>query len=130
MAVVSGQRVIARKIRRIQAAVRQEIEEELNDIANDVLSDSRDIAPQLTGLLIRSSAVDEDDSEDVFVRSVFYDTDYAVIQHEGDFNPGPITVQKPGAGRKYLQRAYEALRPQMVNRLGRATERALRLALR
>lgn len=130
MAVVSGQRVIARKIRRIQTAVRQEIEEELNDIANDVLSNSRDIAPQLTGLLIRTSAVDEDDSEDVFVRSVFYDTDYAVIQHEGDFNPGPITIQKPGAGRKYLQRAYEALRPQMVNRLGRATERALRLALR
>ena len=84
MAVVSGQRVIARKIRRIQTAVRQEIEEELNDIANDVLSNSRDIAPQLTGLLIRSSAVDEDDTEDVFVRSVFYDTDYAVIQHEGD----------------------------------------------
>lgn len=130
MAVLTGDDVVIKKLERIRAGVNAAVKEELSDIANDILSDSRDIAPQLTGLLIASSGVDTGDRRDRFARSIFYDTPYAVIQHEGVFNPGPITVQKPGAGRKYLQRAYEARRPQMVNRLGKAVERALRLALR
>ena len=127
---VTGEKAILRRLDRIQAAVREAVEEELNDIAEDVLSNSRDICPQLTGRLIRSAGVDSADREDIFVRSVFYDTPYAVIQHEGNFNPGPITAQKPDAGRKYLQRAYEAMRPTMVKRIGNRTEQALRLVLR
>lgn len=127
---LTGDEVVIRKLDRIRKAVADEIRDEFDDIANDILSDSRDIAPQLTGLLIASSGVDSGDRRDRFARSIFYDTPYAVIQHEGNFNPGPITSQKPGAGRKYLQRAYEARRPEIVQRLGRATERALRLALR
>lgn len=126
----TGETVISRKLGRIQQEVRDAIEQEITDLADEILSDSRNLAPQLTGLLIRSAGVDSEDTNDVFRRSVFYDTPYAVIQHEGTFTPGPITIQKPGAGRKYLQRAYERLRPDMVNRMGRATERALRLALR
>lgn len=127
---VSGQVVILRNLTRIRIGVNEAIEAELSEIANDVLTNSRDICPQLTGRLIRSAGIDSADREDIFVRSVFYDTPYAVIQHEGVFNPGPVTASKPGAGRKYLQRAYEALLPEMQLRISKRTELALTQLLR
>lgn len=129
---VTGVDVIKQNLARIQKAVSEALQEEITDIAEEILSDSRDICPQLTGALIASADIDEEDSLlfGVFKRSIFYDTPYAIKQHEGDFNPGPITRQKPGAGRKYLQRAFDAKKRQAVARIGRRTEQTLRLVLR
>jgi hypothetical protein len=129
---VEGADVIAKRFRLLARGVTEAIEDEMNDVAEELLSDSRDLSPQLTGALIASSGVDSLDRrrDGEFIRSIFYDTPYAVAQHEGSFNPGPITRQKPGAGRKYLQRAYDAKKRKIIERIGRRTEQAMRFVLR
>lgn len=130
MARLEGAAVVKKRLRLIRVNVAEAIEAELDDAANELLRDSRDLAPQLTGEMIRESGVDSDDRKDVFRRSVFYNLDYSVKQHEGFFNPGPVTSTKPGAGRKYLQRPFDAQKRQLIKRLGRQVERAIRLSLR
>lgn len=130
MAVVRGRAVIKKRLGLIRRNVRDAVAAELDDIAEDLLNASRALAPQLTGQMILTSGIDSDDSDDSLRRSVFYVETYAPIQHEGFFDPGPVTAQKPGAGRKYLQRPYNRMRPGIPKRLGRAVERALRNSLR
>ena len=130
MAVVRGRKVIKKRLGLIRRNVRDALAAELDDIADDLLDASRALAPQLTGLMILTAGTDKDDSGETLRRSVFYSEDYAPIQHEGFFNPGPVTASKPGAGRKFLQRPYNQMRPGIPKRLGRAVERALRNSLR
>ncbi len=130
MAVVQGRRLIERRLGLIQRNVRDAVEAELDDIAEEILERSRELAPQLTGQMILTAGVGRDDTPTRIRRSVFYLEDYAPIQHEGVFNPGPVTAAKAGAGRKFLQRAYNAQRPSIAKRVGRAIERALRTSLR
>ncbi len=127
---VRGVQKTKKNLRRAVEFAREAVEEELDDYANELLSKSNDLAPQLTGRMIRNSDTDKSDRRDVFLRSVFYTEDYALFQHEGTFNPGPITRNKPGAGRKFLQRPYDATKREFLVRLGRKIERVLRQSLR
>lgn len=127
---VTGVEDAKKNMRRAVEAAREAVEQEFDDYADEILQRSNDLAPQLTGQMIRNSGTDKDDGPNRFVRSVFYLDNYAVFQHEGRFNPGPITIAKPGAGRKFLQRPYDASKREFVVRLGRAIERSLRQSLR
>jgi hypothetical protein len=130
MAEVTGQKVIKKRLRLIRINVVERLQTEMDEAAEDLLQQSRDLAPQLTAEMIRRSGVSRDDEPALFRRSVFYSLPYAVTQHEGFFNPGPVTSTKPGAGRKYLQRPFDAQKRQLLVRLQRELERALRLSLR
>ncbi len=130
MAEVKGGDAIRRRLRLISKNVVSFIGAEMDDIAQEILEESRRNAPQLTGRMIATAGWDKEDFADAFRRSVFYREDYAVFQHEGFFNPGPITATKPNAGRKFLQRAYTARVRGLPARIGRAVERSLRVSLR
>lgn len=130
MATVTGGKAIRNRLGLIEKNVRRQISDELDDIAQEILVESRRLAPQLTGRMIASSGTDKDDRPQRFRRSIFYDIDYAVFQHEGFFQPGPVTIAKDGAGRKFLQRPYEKKRRDLIRRIGVATERGLRVSLR
>lgn len=125
-----GTRRLQQNLRRAVEGVRAGIKDELDQIAKELLQESRDVAPQLTGKMIRTSGIGRQNQRNRFLRSVFYRERYALFQHEGFYNAGPITRAKPGAGRKFLQRPFEARRRADVDRIGRRVERELRLALR
>ncbi len=127
---VTGGAVIRKRLKIIQRNTRAAISSELDDTAKDLLAVPILLAPQLTGAPIKSGGIDSESGKDFTRRSVFYTEDYAVIQHEGFFNPGPVTATKAGAGRKYLQRPFNAARREIPARIGRAVERSLRLTLR
>ena len=127
---VTGGDIIRRRLRVIRRAVNEAIETGMDDLAKDILSMSRDLAPQLTGLMIRTSGVDDDDSRDRFRRSIFYEQPYAIWQHEEFFNPGPITSAKPGAGPKFLSRAFNFHAQRGITNIGRRVQRSLRAVLR
>ena len=125
-----GKEVVQRRLRIIQRNVNDAIAEAMDDFATDIHVLSNDLAPQLSGEMIRQSGTDSDDSGNRFRRSVFYSLGYAVWQHEEVFNPGPITVTKPGAGRKFLQRAFDRNVQKGIRNVGRAIGRSLRITLR
>lgn len=129
---VTGGDIIRRRLRTIRRAVDDAIEAGMDDFAADVLSMSRDLAPQLTGLMIRTSDVDSDDSRSLgrFRRSIFYEQVYAIWQHEEIFNPGPVTAAKPGAGPKFLKRAFDFQAAKHIPKIGKRVSRALRVVLR
>ena len=135
MAAVEGGAAIRRRLRIISKNVGRFIDDEMDDIAQEILAESRKLAPQDTGKMISTAGWDKDDTLESFRRSVFYKEDYAPIQHEGlirgrPIQPGPGTRSKPGAGRKFLQRAYNAKVRDIPRRVGKAVERGLRVSLR
>jgi hypothetical protein len=133
---VTGVEAVKRRLRAIRTAVFYSLEAQLRASGAAVLSDSHDLAPQLTGLMIATSGVDvQSNRSQLSVRAVvFYQQRYALYQHEGYYNPGPITSVKLGPtyaiGRKFLQRALDRNRDDIVRDMGRSVERALRLTLR
>ena len=128
--VLLGKEIVKRRLRIIQRNVNEAVEQSMDDLATDIHSLSNDLAPQLTGEMIRQSGTDSDDSGTRFRRSVFYSLAYAIWQHEEVFNPGPITAGKPGAGRKFLQRAFDRNVQKGIQDVGRAIGRSLRITLR
>jgi hypothetical protein len=132
VAAVTGGALIRARLAFIRRAVDDAIAQGMDDFADDVLSMSRDLAPQLTGLMIRTSGVSKSDSRSLgrFRRSIFYEQPYAVWQHEEVFNPGPITSAKPGAGPKFLTRALNFHRLRGQKAIGRRIQRTLRTVLR
>jgi hypothetical protein len=82
-------------------------------VAADLLQRSADLAPILTGDLIRSGRViPSRPAKDVIRRTVAYGTDHAIFTHFATYNLGPISITKPPTedgpiGRLYLQRPYE-----------------------
>ena len=129
---VTGGALIRARLAFIRRAVDEAISQGMDDFADDVLSMSRDLAPQLTGLMIRTSGVSKDDSRSLgrFRRSIFYEQVYAIWQHEETFNPGPVTSSKPGAGPKFLSRALAFHRVRGQREIGRRIQRTLRTVLR
>ncbi len=130
MATVKGGAKTRKALRRAEGFILEAVNEQFDDYAELVLSLSNDLAPQLTGDMIGSSGTDARKGKSVTTRTVFYKAPYAVRQHEGFFNPGPITKTKPGAGRKYLSRAYDQTRGKFLKRLGKAIGRSIRVNLR
>lgn len=133
---VSGADVVRRRLRQLRRNAFDALETEVRQQCEITLARSRDLAPQLTGLMIHDSHVTMDSRRSSgSIRAVIhYDQPYAVFQHEGVYNPGPVTSVKLGAqrgiGRKFLQKALDERREQMVVQCGRALERALRSTLR
>ncbi|MCP4497732.1 MAG: hypothetical protein GY825_13250 [Phycisphaeraceae bacterium] len=119
-------------MRTIQRNVNDGIAAVMDEAADDLLRRSRDLAPQLTSEMVDTAATDKKDARrrGVFRRSVYYTVDYAVYQHEGTYNPGPVTRGKPGAGRKFLQRPFDAQKAELIVRISRSIERTLRLSVR
>lgn len=132
---VTGGKDIERNLRRIERAAVDAMNDALEDAAGVVLSQARDFAPQLTGQLIRDSGVSavrrgrSRGGLRVKTFSVFFGAGpsraYAVLQHEGVFSPGPVTSAKPGAGRKYLSRAFDKHKRRLIRTIGHEVERAL-----
>lgn len=129
---VRGGDLIRRRLLIIRRAVDDAIVEGMDELAENVHSLSKDLAPQLTGLMIRTSDISKDDSRSGgrFRRSIFYEQPYAVWQHEEVFNPGPVTQTKPGAGPKFLSRALDFHKIRGQARIGKRISRALRIVLR
>lgn len=136
MARVGGRKVIVQRLAIIRRNVLAELQDELDDQAQDLLEESQRRAPQLTGALVLTAGTDSEDNRASgrLRRTVFYREEYAIYQHEGYFNPGPISTEKLGGsfaiGRKYLQRPFDELAPGFKKRSAVAVERALRLTLR
>lgn len=129
---VTGGAVIKARLALIRRNVNDAVQGGMDDLSKKILAKSRNFAPQLTGRMIRESDVASLDSPSLgtFRRAVFYSVDYAVFQHEGQFNPGPITAAKPNAGRKFLSRAFDQEVNAGIRDIGRRVERALRLSVR
>lgn len=127
---------LRRRLDRVRSNVFDELAAELEDQAGLTLAKSNDNAPQLTGQMQATAGVQVDSRKSAgVVRAVVYYTErYALYQHEGVYNPGPVTTIKlgptRGIGRKFLQRALDERREQITVQCGRAVERALRLSLR
>lgn len=127
---------IRRRMDVIRRNVRDALEAEVKVQADATLALSRNLAPQLTGYMIASSTVTNETraSADLIAARITYPAPYALYQHEGTYNPGPVTAAKlgptRGIGRKFLQKALDQRREEIIVRCGRAVERALRISLR
>lgn len=132
----SGLRDLERRFKAMSRAAFDDVAQTMEDEAEIVLARSRDLAPQLTGDMIAHSdvLVRKNQSRGELRVTVEYDEPYALFQHEGYYNPGPVTRAKLGdqfaIGRKFLSRAFEERREHIVRNAGRALERALRTTLR
>lgn len=136
MARTRGMAALEQRLAAVRRAALDAVTQALVEGGGEVLSRSRDLAPQLTAAMIAHSGVRSEgtpSAERVRV-VVFYSEPYAILQHEGFYNPGPVTAAKLGptfaVGRKFLSRSLDELRPQIVAEAGRALESALRTALR
>jgi hypothetical protein len=80
-------------------------------VAADLLERAANLAPILTGDLIKSGSVRGRTTARTISRTVGFGTDHAVFTHEGIYNLGPESRRKPSTedgpvGRKYLVRPY------------------------
>ena len=98
------------------------------EVANEVLELAKTLAPRETGALIESGHVEANKGKIGAV--VIFDTtltnptrkdfNYAYEQHEN------MEYKHPnGGGPKYLEKAYEAFRPTIMERLGKAVQAAV-----
>ncbi len=131
-AKLTGADALRKRLKVLDRNVFDALSDEMDDIANDLLRKSNDMAPQLTGKMIATSDTDSANQRRAgkLSRSVFYTVEYAIYQHEGNFNPGPVTAGKPGAGRKFLQRPFEQNKQAYTERIARSVQRTLRQTLR
>ena len=125
-------RVIKQRLNLIQRNTRDAINGVLDDVSQELLTASNDIAPQDTGDMISPefAKIGKETAGESFRRSVYYLKAYAVWQHEEFFNPGLTTASKPGAGRKFLERAFRQKGEAFITKIGREIERTLRITLR
>ena len=124
---VKGTRQAIKNMRRLTREAIDAMEDQNLKNAEELLSDAIDLAPQLSGDLIDSANVQfVRQNKGLFIHFVGFNTPYAVRRHEDVYNPGPITRQKPGAGRKYLSRPFNKKRKVFEKRLKNAIERRLR----
>ena len=119
-----------RNLERVERILIEALNDAMEDEADRLLLESNALAPQLSGDLIADSKVDEQQAENGLKRySVNYgdgpSRPYALIQHEAVLNPGPITRLKPGAGRKYLSRAFDKWKTGALRRIRSDLQRAL-----
>lgn len=125
---------VRRRLALARFAVREALQSELAEISSDLLEESRNRAPQLSGLMINTAGTDSDETRDSLRVSVFYREEYALYQHEGFYTPGPVTSGKlgaaVGAGRKFLERPFRENAVKYQERLARAGGRALRIVIR
>ena len=129
---VLGVKKARRNLRKVTAGMLEAMQAQTQRNAEELLSDASDLAPQLSGDLIDSGKISRFDEARSFVRVVSFDTPYAVRWHEASPPPnwGEITRAKPGAGRKYLSRAYNKKRKKFEQRVTAAVNRRIVLEVK
>lgn len=134
---VKGVDLILHRLEIIKRNVEDAAMQELDDIANELLKASRDAAPRDTDRMIGEAETDNDDRRAAgsFARSVYYNVEYAIYQHELVYRPGEKTARhlgtsRPGAGRGFLLRPYLKLRPDIPKRLQRVGRKAIAQSVR
>jgi hypothetical protein len=135
---VQGADVIRRRMRQIQRNVRDATSQEMDTIAEDLLLRSQLLCKEDEGDLIASGAIAFRNRKDTYVRVVYYDTPYAVRQHEcTEMGLGPKTKAKPSSplgdgkpGRKWLSRPFVRHRKRYIAEVGDAISDAIRGSLR
>lgn len=133
---VFGLSLVQARLRNLKRASFAALADELESQGEIVLARSRDLAPQLTGQMIANSevVVRRSDAAGLCNVSIRYNEPYALFQHEGYYNPGPVTSAKLGSsfaiGRKFLQRAVDERQPELIKATARKLERAIRFTLR
>ena len=121
-------------LRRLRFSILEAMEEQSEENAEELLSDASDLAPQDEGDLIDSGLVTDIDTrsggDGRFIRIVSFDTPYAVRWHEDTFTPGEVTRGKPGAGRKYLSRAFNKKQKRFQKRIQTSVFRRIQIEQR
>jgi hypothetical protein len=128
MAVVGVMKAKTR-LKKLRAKVVQAVQDQMQENAEVLLEDARKLAPELTRDLVNSGEVSglDNRARGIFQRRVSFDTPYAVRWHEERFNPGPITSTKPGAGRKYLTRAFNANKRRFQSRIAKTVTATVKI---
>jgi len=109
---VLGADLVRERITSLSERCKVGVRHGLNLVSADLLERSANLAPILTGELIRSGRViARRPSKDVYKSTVAYGTDYAVYMHYGHYNLGPISRTKPPTedgpvGRMFLARPF------------------------
>lgn len=99
--------------------------------AADLLERSANLAPILTGDLIRSGRIiRQRRGRGRIVRIISYGTDHAVFTHEGFYRLGPVSSRKPATsdgpvGRKYLERPFRIHSKRYVELIRSEAEKAI-----
>lgn len=132
---VQGIRGLNRFFRRWKRQLNRETRDVLENQAQELFGRSVALVPELERHLLLSGKVTE---RTFFGRTTFivsYDTPYALIRHEDFYNLGPISSRKAPTqdgepGRKYLERPYQAMIPQIKRELAKVFRRAARKARR
>ena len=132
---VLGAKLIERRLKRVITSNKTALGTALNLVAADLLQRSADLAPILTGDLIRSGRIAKTDSTPkVVVRIVGYGTNHAQFAHNqiqpaGDFGLGPISRKKPPSpdgpiGGNFLLRPYLLHKQRYINLIASSMEDA------
>ena len=106
--------------------------------ADDLLLRSQLLCKIDEGDLLESGAVAYRNRKDTYLRVVYYDTPYAVRQHEcTEMGNGPKTAARPSSplgdgkpGRKWLSRPFNKHRKRYIEEVGEAMGDAIRQTLR
>ena len=124
---VKGRAQAVKNMRRLTREAIDAFEDQSQKNAEELLSDSIDLAPQLSNDLIESALVQRvRRGKFLFIDFVGYNIIYAVRRHEEISTPGPVTAGKPGAGRKFLSRPFNKKKKVFEKRMKNAVERRLR----
>ena len=126
---VLGVPALLAALRRIGTAVGLETEVVLDNAARELLGRSVALAPELTRRLILSAKITKVTTPSGSARVVSFDTPYAVIRHEDFYELGPISTRKAPTedgtpGRKYLERPFNTMNPDIQRKLAEAVTRA------
>jgi hypothetical protein len=123
----------------MRRAVSKEVQQQNIRNGKDLFERSQKLVPESTLALRLSGGVATDDrfGRLTFQSLVFYDTVYAVYQHEGfDFRtgaplqPGPRTALKPVTadglpGRKFLENPYNRQRQKYQDNIAKGVQKVL-----
>ena len=129
-AKVLGAELIRKRLDRMVRNSRGTVGSDMDLIASDLLERAANLAPVLTGDLIRSGRILRRPGRNIR-RIVSFGTDHAIFTHEGHYNLGMISRQKPATedgkvGRKYLSRPLVRNQKAYIQLVAR--RQALRLA--
>ena len=133
---IEGGDAIRRRMKLLTRNVREDVSQTLDDLADELLTDARNKAPVLTGLLTASSRTDSTDMrlQGRMVRKVRFFAPYAKYQDKYPHWPGPGTAAKLGSGfgvaQGFLTKTQRAFKPEVMRRLKASVERAIRQTLR
>ena len=125
-------------MRLIQRNVNDATSDAMDEAADDLLLRSQLLCKIDEGDLLASGTVAYRNRKDTYLRIVYYDTPYAVRQHEcTEMGLGPKTKAKPSSplgdgkpGRKWLTRPFRRHRKRYIEEIGDAISDAIRGTLR